>query len=95
MITRRKPLRRVSSKHAKELRLYSKLAKEYKTANPYCEAKISPHCTLHTTDIHHTFPVGQYPKYRLVQSLWLATCRQCHRYLHEHPSEARSKNLLK
>ena len=91
-IKRKKPLRRVSPKHAKELRLYSKLAKEYKMEHCYCEAKISPHCTFHTTDIHHVMGRG---KYLNVPSLFLGVCRACHDYLHQHPSEARSKNLLK
>ena len=93
----RSPLKRVSKKRAKENRMYLARATAFKLAHPKCEVWLplnltNPICEGFTQDIHHVFGRG---KYLLVESTWLPVCRACHRYIHDHPDQARTLNLLK
>ncbi len=88
---KRSPLRKVSKAHAKELRVYSVLAKRFKERHEHCEARLEG-CTVRTTDVHHVLGRG---KYLLVESTWLAVCRHCHEAIHQNPNFARTVNLLK
>lgn len=87
----RTPIRKVSKKHAKELRSYSKLRKTFLEEHTTCEvAQVG--CTGQATEVHHVVHRG---KYLNSVSTWLASCPSCHRWLHDHPSQARTLNLLK
>ena len=88
---RRTPIRRVSVKHAAALRVYYKLRKDYLEEHPICEVNLSPSCTRYATDIHHCVGRG---KYLNAVSTWKSSCRNCHEFLHQHPSLSRTKNLL-
>lgn len=92
---KRTPIRRVSKKRAKENRLYYQLRRTFLGVNPTCQANLPEEkvfCTHYSTDVHHVLRRG---KYLNVPSTWLAVCRNCHEYLHQHPSMARTLNLLK
>lgn len=87
----RSPLRRVSKKHGKELREYSKLRKTFLEEHTTCEVS-RPECSGSSSQVHHVFKRG---KYLNVPSTWLACCDSCHRWVHGNPSQARTLNLLK
>ncbi len=86
----RSPLKRVSKKHAKELRTYSKLRKAFLEEHTTCQAH-TPACWGPVQDIHHVFGRG---KYLNAIGTWLAICRPCHIWVHDYPSEARTRDLL-
>jgi cytochrome c553 len=48
-----------------------------------------------TTDVHHPRAGKDREVYYLVQSTWLAVCRNCHDWVHSHPEEARTMGWLK
>jgi hypothetical protein len=86
---RRKPIRRVSKKHAAELRTYSELRKQFLTDRPYCEARLCKGSLA--TEIHHMAKRG---KNLNNVATWLPVCRCCHVYIEEHKSWARANGLL-
>ena len=59
-----------------------------------CEVKVAG-CMMHATDVHHTHSGSDRAVYYLIQSTWLSVCRNCHNWIHEHPTEARELGLLK
>jgi hypothetical protein len=79
-----------SIKGAKEDRVYSELSKKFKEQNPFCKAKL-PGCTIYTTDVHHKALRGK--NYLNIET-WLPVCRNCHKYIHEHPKESFEKGFL-
>jgi hypothetical protein len=85
---------RVSAKRAKKDAEYAKLRQRYLTDNQLCVIKVAG-CTNGATDIHHTFAGSNRDAFYLVQSTWLAVCRNCHDWIHAHPTEARTMNWLK
>lgn len=85
---------RVSAKRAKKDAEYSKLRERYLTENPLCMIK-GPNCSHYATDVHHTRGGEERDVYYLIQSTYLATCRQCHNFLHENPAIAREMGWLK
>jgi len=68
---------------------YSKLRKVHLDTYPMCQAKIY-NCFLKATEIHHMKGRG---KYHNDTSTWLSVCRNCHRWIEEHPKEAIELNL--
>jgi len=83
-----------SSKKMKEDIEYSKKRKSFLLAHPMCEARIS-NCTGNSSEVHHTYVGSNRSKYFLVEETWIAICRNCHNWIHEHSKEARAINLLK
>lgn len=85
---------RVSAKRAKKDAEYSKLRQKYLTENSLCMIK-GPNCNHYATDVHHVRGGEEREVYYLIQSTWMASCRACHSYLHEHPAIAREMGWLK
>lgn len=67
-------IRPISKSHAKELRIYSKVRKEYLSVNTRCMAGLSD-CTGKSTEVHHTAKRG---KNLNVVSTFMAVCHSCH-----------------
>ena len=84
----------VSSKRKKKDLEYSKLRKRFLTDNPLCMVKVNG-CGHGATDVHHKFSGSDRDTYYLVQSTWLAVCRNCHDWIHAHPKESRAFGYLK
>jgi len=84
----------VSSKRKKKDLEYSKLRKRFLTDNPLCMVKVNG-CGHGATDVHHKFSGSDRDTYYLVQSTWLAVCRNCHDWIHKSPKEARALGYLK
>jgi hypothetical protein len=84
----------VSSKRKKKDAEYSKLRERFLTDNPLCMVKVNG-CGHGATDVHHTRSGSDRDAFYLVQSTWLAVCRNCHQYVHEHPEESRIMGWLK
>lgn len=68
-------MRRVSKKRASQMNKYRRIAKAFKEANPYCQAKIEG-CTVMTIDIHHM--QGRGNERLLDVDNFLPVCRNCH-----------------
>jgi hypothetical protein len=84
----------VSSKRKKKDQEYLKLRKRFLTDNPLCMVKVNG-CGHGATDVHHKFSGSDRDTYYLVQSTWLAVCRNCHDWIHAHPKESRAFGYLK
>ena len=87
-----KPIRSRSPKRQKQEAQYSKQSKPFKEAHPLCTATISNICTYYTTDVHHKD--GRVEDKLTDETDWIAVCRACHMWIHEHPREARELGLL-
>lgn len=101
-----KPKTRIASmskKRTKEAREYARLRKKFLTPARNCEALVTILLAGNTvrvekgdstlaTEIHHREGRG---KNLNNTSTWLAVCRPCHRWIHQHPSKARALGLLK
>ena len=85
---------RVSAKRAKKDAEYSKLRQRYLTENPMCMIKVSG-CTHGATDVHHKYNGVNRDAFYLVQSTWLAACRNCHDWVHMNSKDARELGYLK
>ena len=85
---------RVSAKRAKKDAEYSKLRERYLTENSMCMIKVAG-CTHGATDVHHKYNGANRDAFYLVQSTWLAACRNCHDWVHMHSKEARELGWLK
>lgn len=84
----------VSDKRKPLDQLYSKLRKEFleKIENATCRAKL-PGClgsTRQDLTIHHTKGRG---KYYLDTTTWIPLCMSCHRWVEEHPADAKEMFL--
>lgn len=80
----------VSKKRKLEMDEYSKRRELFLIANPHCQGKLVG-CTGKATDVHHT--QGRVGENYLNMSKWKALCRNCHRWVEEHPEEAKELNL--
>ena len=80
---------------SEELRgAYKVLRASYLLDHRLCEAGASEPCQRRrrrATEIHHTRGRGGY---LLDMSTWLAVCPWCHRYIHDHPREARERGWM-
>ena len=91
---KRTPIRKRALGKIKADRRYSKQARAFKLANPYCLAGIPPdacNCFYYTQDVHHLQGRG---KNYLVETTWLPVCRSCHTYIHNNPGAASKLGLL-
>lgn len=87
---RRKPIRKVSKKLARENRKYSTLREQFLEANPECMAKLK-NCRGEATDVHHQ--KGRIGDNLLDTDSWLAVCRPCHLFIESHPLKAKELGL--
>lgn len=109
MITRRKPIRRVSSKRAAQLKEYSKLRKEFLAANPFCQvwmdenpeyAAVSPLSNMGISYWEDNRATDvHHMKKRVGKMLldtryWMAVSRTAHQRIHQFPKWAREKGYL-
>ena len=82
-------LRRVSKKREGESKIYLAKRRRFLSANPVCEK-----CKHEKSrDVHHV--CGRYGGNYLNEMTWLALCRTCHRWIHDHPKEARERGWLR
>jgi len=84
-------MNKVSKKKKKLDPLYSKLRKIQLEQKPMCEIAVAG-CTNKSTEIHHSEYRGQ--NYLEVKT-WFATCRTCHKWVHENPAASRILGFLK
>lgn len=77
------PLRKISRNRGKELRLYTKLRKEYLDKNPICQR-------CYNSNAHHIHHTNQRFKSRLNNTLYfVGLCSSCHLWVHHNPKEAK------
>ena len=101
-LRRKTPLRRVSPKTAKRDRARSKFRLEQLAARPSCEARESiwtadptwNGCTRWATDLHEQLTRARGGDI-LDASNTVATCRACHRWIHNNPRSAMETGLLR
>ena len=83
----------MSLRRKREREVYLKKRAAFLKAHPVCCVMIDGHkCKRRATDIHHKY--GRDGKNYLDENTWLAVCRDDHRWIHEHPKEAREIGLL-
>ena len=86
---RRTPIRKVSTRRAAQLRVYSKKRIEFLFTHRRCEV-----CgNSGATDIHHK--QGRVGEMLNREEHWLALCRPCHHHIHHNPKWARETGYLK
>ena len=75
---------------------YTKLNKQFLQDNKFCQARISPECTIYSSEVHHKYPGKNRDKYLLETNSFLAVCNHCHRMIHDKLSteEAISLGLI-
>ena len=83
-----------SSKRGKLDVLYKASRDAFIRDHPVCQANL-PGCTIHSTEVHHTYSGKDRQTYYLDSSTWLATCRNCHSWIHKYSKEARVLGYLK
>jgi hypothetical protein len=87
---KRTPLKKVSTKRAKELREYAKLRKVFLSAHPFCMAQ---GCyPFAATQVHHM--AGRWGKKLLNVDKFLAVCADHQRMIHNRPAWARELGYL-
>jgi hypothetical protein len=84
----------VSSKRKKKDQEYLKLRNRFLTDFSLCQIAVKG-CSINATDVHHTYAGANRDAYYLVQSTWLAVCRNCHDWIHAHPKKSRALGYLK
>lgn len=87
-----KPIKKVSVKRAELNKKYLILRKEFLKEHPMCMVK---GCEFQSRDIHHTYDGSDRSKYFLVTDTWMAVCRVCHSWIHEHSIESKNLGYLK
>jgi hypothetical protein len=80
-------IRSVSKLQARRLRLYAVIRKTYLLEHPLCER-----CKGWATEIHHSR--GKVSELLFATQFFIATCADCHRWIHDHPAKARELLLL-
>lgn len=86
------PIRKRSKKKIAEDEIYKEKRRIYLEANPICKIGTF-HCTTHATDVHHTeYRIGEH---YLDETTWVPSCRICHDWVHNHPTEAHELNFLR
>ena len=93
MTIRRTPLRRVSKKHAAALAKYYELRRAFLSEQTLCEGfKVGlAGCEGDAVEVHHQKGRGIHLN---DVSTFLAVCRPCHEFIHQHPSQARARGWL-
>jgi len=84
-----KPINKKSPKKKLEDRIYSGLRIIFLRDNPVCQACLDG-CAHNATEVHHKRGRGVW---FLVVETWLAVCWRCHRWIEDHPDEAKELKL--
>ena len=92
-------IRSVSRLQARRLRLYAVIRKKYLLEHPLCEACpiIRPYAgvaknTAWASEIHHRR--GRLGELLFATQFFTACCSVCHRWIGDHPAQARELGLL-
>lgn len=85
------PIRKRSKAGAERIRIYSKIRAEWIVGHELCEMRIVTNCSFYATDVHHM--KGKIGDLLFDTRWWKAGCRVCHRYIEDHPEEARQRGL--
>lgn len=85
------PINKISKKEAARQRKYKVIRDKFVNDNPECKMMIVPECCYHTTEVHHS--EGKIGDLLFDVSTFIPGCRVCHRYVEEHPLEAKEKML--
>lgn len=85
---KRTSLRKVSNRHAKELRFYRIVRDGYMAQHPNCEM---PGCEAEANDLHHK--AGRGPNLSNTKT-FMAVCRPHHEWIHSHALAARTLGVL-
>ena len=85
-LTSKKPMNKVSVRHAKELTLYRQAKKEHFALNPFCAI-----CGFGADDIHHMAKRG---KNLCNKDTFLSLCRKCHTFVHDNPAWAKENGYI-
>jgi len=90
----KKPIKKVSAKHRKELADYTIQRRQYLAGHTECEARVSPQCDGDSCEVHHSAKRGVN---LLNIDTFVAVCRPCHVYIETVMSaeDRRDKGLLK
>lgn len=81
-------MRQVSLKRQQQNKEYKIIRDKFMQENPRCER-----CGAPATENHHKN--GRNGLRLLDVNYFMAVCRNCHRWIHEHPKESREKGWLK
>lgn len=84
----KKKIAKVSNKRASQNKAYELLRKNYLNSHPRCEK-----CGDKATEIHHK--AGRNGDRLCDVKDFMATCRDCHSWIHTHPKESRMLGWLK
>lgn len=96
----RKPVNRVSTKRAEQLKEYYRLLRRWKPFHVCCGPSgqvIEPSegyltCSKTPIDCHHKY--GKKGDLLCMQKYWIPLCRKCHNWVHANPESARRVDLL-
>ncbi len=94
-LTRRRRIRSVSPKRAKQNALYRKLRRAFLAEHALCHACMVRRELLSikaSTQIHHIR--GKIGKLLTDVRFWCAVCDRCHRWITDHTTEARALGLI-
>lgn len=80
------PINKKSSKQQKLDAAYKILRDKYIIAHPFCQIALPQVCQGNACDVHHKKGHGIY---YLDDTTYLSACRPCHRWVEEHPEEAK------
>ena len=84
----------ISDKRRAALAEYQTVRFQYGLAHPFCEARVL--CGgwgRDATDIHHIVGLAQGGARSDPENL-MSVCRECHRWIHDHPDAARARGLM-
>lgn len=84
-----KEINKISDSKKKTDKIYMGLRRLYLENHPLCEATL-PGCIITATEVHHK--AGRNDNTLRVET-WLPVCRSCHRWIEEHPTEAKEKGF--
>lgn len=77
-----KPIPKYSKKRLADIKIYSVLRKDFLKDKTFCEVKLIG-CSKKSVDVHHLYSGRDRNKYFTVVETWKATCRNCHRKVHD------------
>ena len=89
----RKPIPKMSSRRKVESRIYAKKRRAFLAEHRFCQICQDNGELRNSEDVHHI--KARLEGHYLDESTWLAVCRPCHNWIHEFPSAARARGLLK
>lgn len=88
----RQAINKISKKLSKEQSIYRGKRIIFLAENPYCKAALKG-CTGIATTVHHT--KGRIGLLLNDVTFWVGLCINCHKWVEEHPKEAKELGLSK